>query len=373
MVHACVDVTPLLLRSAGVKTYLFQWASALARTRGRNELRLYPFEGLPSVCDHEASLVPFGETVRHLAWLHAANRFPALAWPFHRRRYDLFHVSNQIYSPPPMPFTSTIFDLTCWIVPELHSPANVAAAKRVAERVWKKARGLIAISESAKSDAVRILRLPPDRIEVIYPGVAPEFFEDNRERAKAARDKYGLSERFVLFNGTIEPRKSAGTLLDAWEMLPPGMRGEWQLVLAGPRGWERAAVLARVNQPPPGVRYLGYVPEQDLPGLYRAASLFVYPSIYEGFGLPPAQALASGVPVIATNISSLPEVVGQSGLLVPPRNRERLAEALTHLLGDDGARARLAAGARAQAARFGWEETARQSWRYFERTAGRVG
>jgi len=179
--------------------------------------------------------------------------------------------------------------------------------------------------------------------------------------------RLGLSRPYLLFVGTIEPRKNVDLLLDAYQGLPASLRDEFDLVLAGPIGWASPATLARVR----AMRYLGYVPEPDLAPLTAAAAAFAYPSLYEGFGFPVAQAMAAGVPVVTSNVSSLPEIAGDAALLVDPRSLQELRDALVRLLESPSLRAGLAARGRERAERFRWERCAAESWAFFRKLAGR--
>jgi glycosyltransferase involved in cell wall biosynthesis len=290
--------------------------------------------------------------------LFLANRMPALplmSWM--TPKADVFHVSNQVRNPPKnIRITSTLYDLTCRLIPELHTEANIRADESLARNVLARAAGLIAISENTRQDAVRLLGLDPGRIEVIYPGVADVYFGAQRRP----------SERpYVLYLGTIEPRKNVDTLLDAWAGMR--FRREFDLVIAGPRGWASEKTMARLASRPEGVRYLGYIPEDELPGLVAGATAFVYPSIYEGFGLPVAQALAAGVPVITSNVSSLPEVTGEAALLVDPRSAAELAAAMDRLLSSPDLQQQLRAAGPARAEQFRWSANARKSLEFFRR------
>ena len=179
---------------------------------------------------------------------------------------------------------------------------------------------------------------------------------------RAFRARYGLPDRFILYLGTLEPRKNVPRLLEAYARLRRGGEAP-MLVLAGPRGWRHAAIDARVAALGLGdaVRFLGYVPASDLPLCYNAASVFVYPSLYEGLGLPPLEALACGTPVVASNASSLPEALGDAALLVDPRDPAALAGALAAALADEPLRGRLRAAGFAQARRFSWRRMAEQT------------
>ncbi len=163
----------------------------------------------------------------------------------------------------------------------------------------------------------------------------------------------------------IEPRKNVDALLDAWQDFR--LRDEFDLVIAGPDGWAAEKTLARLASRPPGVRYLGYVREDELPGLTAGASAFVYPSLYEGFGIPVAQAMAAGVPVITSNTSCLPEIAGEGALLVDPRSPTEIRAALEKLLTSAALRQKLGESARARAQQYRWENSARKSLEFFRR------
>ncbi len=361
-----IDCIPFLLRSAGVKTYLWNWFHSMRQQAGGDTLLAWPYLDPSGRYSHETSVTGKPQTLARLALLHAANSlsFPLLEWI--GPRADVFHASHQLIHPPTTAkTTATLYDMTCWLVPETHSRANVRGAKLFADAVLKRAHGLIAISESTRRDAVRILGLDPARIEVIYPGVGEAYFDVPPPAVQAVAERYGLHRPYVLSVGTIEPRKNAGTLLDAWGALPASWRSEFDLVFAGPEGWGNPSTLARLRSGEAGVRYLGYVPEEDLPGLTAGAAVFVYISLYEGFGLPLGQAIAAGVPSITSNVSSLPEVAGEAALLVDPRSPAEVASALARLLSSASLRQRLAEEGRSRSRQFRWEYGARRSLEFF--------
>jgi glycosyltransferase involved in cell wall biosynthesis len=366
-----IDATPLLLRSAGVKTYTYNWLRSMRRFSGADEVLAWPYLDLGEEYSHQKSMVGCGGTLARLALLQAANYsgLPLLDWL--GPRADVFHSSNQLRNPPRRcRLTATVYDMTCWLVPETHHPRNVRGSLLFAERVMRKADGLIAISESTRDDAVRILGFPAAKIEVIYPGIEETYFEATLDDARLMAAKYGLSKPYVLFVGTVEPRKNIDALLDGWKLLAPGLREEFDLVAAGPPGWGDTSTLKRLRAADAGVKYLGYVPERDLPGITAGATVFVYPSLYEGFGLPLGQAMAAGIPAVTSNVSSMPEVAGDAGLLVDPRSPTEICVAMERLLESRNLREVLASRARARAGRFRWEVGAKQSLDYFRRLAG---
>jgi alpha-1,3-rhamnosyl/mannosyltransferase len=366
-----VDAIPLLVRSAGVKNYLFHWIVHLRRLLGDDQVRLFPFlDRLPDL-DHEGSVADAPGTLARQALFFAMNRWPNHLADLMAPPNGIFHATKLIHPPRQLRLTATLHDMTCWLLPEFHQGSNVAAEKTFVERIWKPAAGLIAVSESTRRDAIEVLGVNPELVRVIHPGVAEPFFCSTSSTAERVRPKYGLSKPYALYVGTIEPRKNLDRLLDAWQALSVAVREQFDLVVVGPEGWQSAGTLARLRACTRGVRYLAYVPEPDLPGITSGATVFVYPSLYEGFGFPVAQAMASGVPVITSDVSSLPEVTGGAAVLIDPRSLADLRAAFDCLLTSPATCQRLSAAGRIQAERFRWERCAQESLDFFERTLGR--
>ncbi len=366
-----IDGTTLLLRSAGVKNYVYHWISALWELAGKEDIAVFPY--LDSIGDlsHEESPVPQLATFARIAWVLFSNiRFnPILDHTI--RSVDVFHASLHVANPPRSPaLTGTLHDFTCSLMPETHIAGNVTATLRYAERLKKRARRVIAVSAQTKSDAVRLMGFDPERIDVIHHGVDDAFRHVTAEDAARVRAAYGLAKPYILFVGTIEPRKNVGLLLDAYAQLRAPMREEFELVLVGPRGWSSESTIARLNSSLPGVRYLGYVPERDLPGITAGAAVFIYPSLYEGFGFPVAQAMAAGVPVVTSNVSSLPEITGDAAVLIDPRSLSEMASAIERVLTTPSFTRELCDRGRARAEHFTWERCAEESLAFFERAAG---
>ncbi|MCS7316114.1 MAG: glycosyltransferase family 1 protein [Bryobacterales bacterium] len=366
-----IDASPLLVRSAGVKNYLHYWIRALRELAGADAVRTFPLNLRFETLVHEGSMAGPLASLAGLARLHAVNHLglPLVDGP--GEPPEVFHASWLLHRPPRRArLTATLYDLTCWLLPAMHTRANVAAARSFADGMLRRARGLIAISRHTRDDAVRVLGLDAARIEVIWPGVPQAFFDVTPRQIAGARERYGLVRPYVLFVGTIEPRKNVARLLDAWEGLRTDLRTEFELVLAGPTGWAEPALLARLRRGVTGVRYLGYVPEADLPALTAGATVFAYPSLYEGFGLPVAQAMAAGTPVVTSAVSSLPEIGGEAVMLSDPASVSDLRAGLERLLESESLRQRLAEAGRRRAELFRWERAARESLKFFERIAG---
>ena len=364
-----IDATSLLLPSAGVKNYLHYWLLALleaAPARGDAISTYPPFMPVPSALDHEKPAAGPLRAAAGLRLVRFANIRGNRAIDLMTLGADVFHCSQHTANRPMRPKkTATVFDMSCWIAPEYHTPANIAATKRHGERILKKCDGVIAISRHARDTAVEILGIPAERIRVIYPGVAEAFFEANRPQADAARARYALHAPYVLFVGCIEPRKNVPGLVRAYQHLHAALQRGVQLVLAGPFGWEAEETRHLLTHSGPNVRYLGYVPEPDLPGLYAGAAALVYPSYYEGFGLPVAQAMAAGVPVIASGRTCLPEVAGGAALLVDPDSTEEIGAAIAQILTSPELARELAARGKARAQEFHWSTAAARSLDFF--------
>ncbi|MGH9612653.1 MAG: glycosyltransferase, partial [Bryobacteraceae bacterium] len=240
-----IDATPLLIRSAGVKNYLYRWIAGLRAAASGDKIEAFPFLRSLGALDHEHSVAGRVPTFWRLLLLHLANTAGAPVLEPLTSRYDVFHASNLIrHRPRRILVTATVYDFTCRLMPQFHTAANIEADRLLGENIFAKADGLIAISENTRADAVRFLGIPADRIAVIYPGVPDEFFRATpTKRAKP----------YVLSLGTIEPRKNIDTLLDAWLALSPSIRDEYELVVAGPVGWSSDNTMARIRGGMPGI------------------------------------------------------------------------------------------------------------------------
>ena len=280
-----------------------------------------------------------------------------------REGVDLLH--SLAFAQPVVwrgPAVVSFMDLSFLRFPRAFNRGNRLYLTTMARAAVRRADHLLAISEHTRQDLIRLLGARPERVTVTYCGVDPTFRPLPDAEVRAYRARRELPERFLLYLGTLEPRKNVPRLLEAYARLrrlgplPP-------LVLAGARGWGHGAIDARLEALglADSVRFLGYVPTAELPLCYNAASVFVYPSLYEGFGLPPLEALACGTPVVASNASSLPEALGDAALLVDPRDPGALADALDAALGDAALRDRLQAAGPTQAQRFSWRQMAEQT------------
>jgi glycosyltransferase involved in cell wall biosynthesis len=275
---------------------------------------------------------------------------------------DLFH-SPDFTLPPVRRGTRTIVtvhDLSFVRMPECFEPALLAYLMANVPRAIARADWILADSESTRQDLVALLDAPADRISVIYPGIEPRFHAiTDADVLQRVRTRYDLPERFVLSVGTVQPRKNYVGLMRAFARLP---ESNVSLVIAGGRGWLSDDIYRAVEELglDARVRFLGFVDDVDLPALYSMAALFALPSLYEGFGIPLLEAMACGTPVIAADNSSLPEVVGDAGILVDAHDTDALAQAMQQLLEDTEQQQRLARRGRARARQFTWRHAAEQ-------------
>ena len=263
----------------------------------------------------------------------------------------------------------TLHDLIPLLLPEYHLPLNRIFLRLMLPKFLRQADAIIAVSENSRRDAVRLLGTDPERITVIAEGVDPQFRPvTNSGKLDAVRASYGLPEKFILYVSTIEPRKNHMTLLEVYAVLRKKY-SDIHLVLAGELGWLYQEFLATLERSglSNDVHLIGRVPESDLPAIISAATVFACPSLYEGFGLPPLEAMACGTAVVCSNAASLPEVVGQAALLCEPQDRVAWIEALSLLLTDDEIRDDLEVRGREQAAKFTWEATARATRAVYDR------
>lgn len=288
-----------------------------------------------------------------------------------RRRYSLYHEPNNIAMRWRGPTITTVHDMSVVRHPEWHPDDRVAWYQREFEKSVAQTTHFICPSAFTKRELMDLGGVPDDRITVIPLAARESFSPRAAEKLEHLRRLLSLPKAFLLFVGTLEPRKNIDGLLDAYSRLPVPLRHHYPLVLVGAAGWgvsglwDRAARL-NIQQT---ILPLGYVTEDDLATLYTAAKALVWPSWYEGFGLPPLECMACGTPVITSTASSLPEVVGDAALTVDPHNNAALAAAIEQLIDDSQLHAHLADRGRARAAQFTWQRTAAAHAELYERFA----
>lgn len=271
----------------------------------------------------------------------------------------------------PVPAVATVHDLTAILMPENHRFKVRWSIFPFLRPSLERADRLVAVSQATADDLAFHFPQVAKKIRVVHSGVDPEFRPGTRETIEATRDEIDAPDGYILYAGTLEPRKNLGAVLDAWEALRADDPGQPPLVLVGPYGWGSRDMMRRLESLAPlGVKVLGHVDREKLVRVFQAATVFVYPSFYEGFGLPAAEAMACGIPTVVSNVSSLPEVVGDAGLQVEPTDPGELMSALRSLLESPARREELRGRSLERATRFRWERTAAEMEEIFREAIG---
>jgi len=307
-------------------------------------------------------VLPYPNTVR-------LRRFWEETWlpsRLARTKADIWHSPlSCVPAKISIPTIATIHDVAFLHYPEILPPAYRKYWTRQVSSACERADALIAVSEATRDDLLHFFDIPDDRIHVVYEAADPLYFEtpEGENRVLLTRD-YGLDADYLLFVGTLEPRKNLRFLLDVYREALSQKENLPTLVIVGGKGWLEPTLEMEIERLGNSVLRLGYVDPEKLHALYRNARVVLVPSRYEGFGLQAAEALASGAAVIAANLSSLPEVVGDGGLLLP-LDQEVWVENILELNENDEAVSRLQKAAREQAAKFSWSKTAQETWEVF--------
>ncbi len=366
----CLDLSAAAHERAGLGRYAASLAQALlplepgltAFVNDPRESRLrLPLSDLPT---HTANLPRKRWRLRA-----AASYFGSPPMDHAFGGVTLFHATEHLL--PKLTHAISVFTLhdTAYLLfPNYHLFQNRLYLTLMMPRFLERADRVIAVSEATRRDALRFYRLNPEKVVVIPEGVEPRFRpEPDPARLAAVRQRYALPERFILCVGTIEPRKNLPTLLEAYAALRPH-HPRLGLVIAGGKGWLYQSFFERLQSLglETRVTLTGYVPDDDLPALINCAEVFAFPSVFEGFGLPPLEAMACGVPVVCSNASSLPEVVSEAGFLVAPDDVPRWAETLNRLLTEPALRADLRTRGLARARQFTWDAAARQTLEVYQ-------
>jgi glycosyltransferase involved in cell wall biosynthesis len=346
-------------RNAGVSRYTYRLIEGLARRPGgtrysvfvtaRDGARADAFRS--SAVELVPARWPTARPQQRILWEQLA--LPGL---LRRLGVDVFHSTvNVLPERLPCPSVVTIHDLAFLVYPQYFRPGRRLYQRMFTARSARAATRVIAVSESTKRDIVERLGVSPEKVRVVYPAIDERFRPvADLARLSAFRREHDLPERFLLYLGTLEPRKNLLALLEAYATLRARDDTAPPLVLAGARGWYYQDLFARVRTLglERAITFAGYVRDEDQPLWYASAELFIYPSLFEGFGLPVAEALACGAPVVTTNVSSLPEAAGDVAMLADPHQPEALARAMQQVLSSDETRRQMAARGPVWASRF---------------------
>jgi len=285
-------------------------------------------------------------------------------WALRQTGVDLLHALAFVAPlATTRPFVVTVYDLSFMRYPEAFRPFQRWYLTRFTANSVKRAKAVITISESTRQDVIHFMGVSPERVHTIYCGVDANFRPLPDEEVVAFKATHQLPDTFVLFLGTLEPRKNIEGLIRAyahWHKLEPQVP---PLIVAGGKGWYYDKIFALVEtlDLTRHIYFPGYVPQEELPLWFNTASLFVYPSYFEGFGLPVLEAMACGTPVITSTASSLPEVAGDAARLVEPTNTEALAQAMAEVMSRADLRETMRKQGIEQASQFSWEKTAQET------------
>jgi glycosyltransferase involved in cell wall biosynthesis len=365
----------------GVAQHVFALLRALLRRPGGHQFVLFVLEeDLPlfefASNGMELVAVPerFRPPVKNILWHQSV--LPRLC---RQHQLEVLHVPSyrRLLWSKPCPLVATIHDLAPFRVAGKYDWARMFYGRIVARALARRQDSVIVISENTAHDVEIFFGLPRERLTVIHNGVDHErFCPGDRDAAKiAVARRHGLSNPFFLYVARLEhPGKNHVPLIAAFEEFKAATRSDWQLAFGGSDWHGAESIHAAIKRSPfaGDIRCLGFVPDIQLPELYRAADVFVYPSLYEGFGMPPIEAMACGCPVISSTCGSLGEVVGDAAAKVEPRDIHSMARELYNLATNSGLRNQLRAAGLAQSRRFDWDRNAADTLKVYERTAARA-
>lgn len=370
--HIAIDAHSVGAQLAGNESYAVNLIEALAEIDQSNLYTLYVTK--PAAIDRFADRWPnfkVRQTLPHTPLV----RIPlTLSAELRRHPVDVLHV--QFTAPPfaPCPVVTTIHDLSFEHLPETFKLRSRAQLRLTVRRTARKAALILTLSEFSRRDIIETYAVDPERV-IVTPAAAPTHFKpiSAATELEKIRERYGIGANYLLSLGSIQPRKNLTRLIDALLWLRTTRPDDElpQLVIAGKRGWLDDEVFRAAQQDSlkECVKFAGYIPEEDLPALYSGAMCFVYPSYFEGFGLPVLEAMQCGAPVIAGNQTSLPEVAGDAALLFDPFDTRALGEAIARVIDHPEYRAELRARGLKRAAEFSWIATARLTLKAYERAA----
>ena len=350
------------LHDFGIGTYIRNLLRELARMDRDTE---YVILSRP---DDAMAVRALGENFRPVAETSGNYSFAEqvrIPLALKREKVDIFHAPH--YVLPPLircPSVVTIHDCIHLMFPQyLPNRWSLAYARTSITLAARRATRVLTVSESSKRDIQRLVDIPPGKVDVIYNSYEPRFaVAPDAETVHRVRERYQLQSEFVLYAGNVKPHKNLERLIEAFHIVRGRGLDHLKLILIGDEISRYTALRRAVHrhQLHNYVRFLGYMPEDTLAVMYRLAGVFVFPSLYEGFGLPPLEAMASGTPVVTSNVSSLPEVAGGAAVLVDPYSAEAIADGMYRVLTDNALRADLSRRGPLRASQFSWESSVRR-------------
>jgi len=364
-----IDARLVYYRQAGISQYTLGLLEQFRTIGQDDEFIVFQSRRDPSELSHQPNFR------KRVLWTPPHHRLEQLLLPLELWAVDLDLLHSPDFIPPfrrRCRSVITIHDLNFLLYPHFLTPQAASYYGQIDQAVHK-CDHIIAVSESTKRDVIRLTGAPEDKISVVYEAANPIYRPlQDQQLVQRTKERHGLNREFALFVSTIEPRKNVPTLLMAYRQVLDNYHPEVDLVLAGEKGWLFEEVFALVEKLGLAgrVHFAGRVTPDDLLGLYNAAQLLVHPAFYEGFGLPPLEAMACGTPVVVSNTSALPEVVGDAAMLVDPTDVDGMAVAIWRVLSDDSLRKQMRDRGLRRARRFSWKKAALETLEIYHRLAG---
>lgn len=360
-----IDISQIIHEGTGIARYTRNLVDALLATDRTNEYLLFGYSIRKNFILSEfylscrkqyanvnAKLFPFPQTAVNTLW----NRLHTFPLESLIGKVDVFHSSDWIQPPSFAKKITTVHDMIAFKYPQYSLPLIVDTQKRRMNWVEKECDAVIADSETTKRDIMNYTSIIEKRIHVIYPGVEKKFKKIQKNNILSVKRRYKIDKQYFLTVGTLEPRKNTSAAIKAYISLQKKLAGEKvpSLVVVGKAGWDNNILQST------DVKYLGFVDEEDLPALYSGAQAFIYPSYYEGFGLPVLEAMASQCPVISSDRGSLSEIAAGSALIIDPKDSDSIVKAMIIILNNKKVRNQLTLNGIKNAASFNWDNSAQQ-------------
>jgi len=370
-----IDASGLTVKSGGIGRYVVNLINHMAWATSRDEsheLLVFYHKSFDRSLIHKHPHLIFVDT---LARIKSNVLRKGLFLPFvaKKQNLDLFHGVDHIGIPfffkrGKCRFVLTVHDLITKLFPEMFTLKHRMIENTLRPLILRNADRIIAVSRSTRDDLLRFYPQYADKTRVIYQGVDTRFFPRDREEIKKIQKKYRIDFPYILSLGTLEPRKNIPRLVEGFAKAKMEGGIEHKLVVTGRKGWKYKEMLSQLQEGPfsEEIVFTGFVEDEDLPCLYAGAEIFLYLSLYEGFGLPVLEAMACETPVITSNLSSLPEVAGDAALLIDSSSAEEIAASLLRLLSDEELRKDLQKKGRERAKFFSWEKTAEEILELYE-------
>ena len=374
-----LSIDPIKFPLTGIGRYTFELAQQLSHLNEIEDLKLFSGHNFTGTLPNLTSNAPMSFALRQrlLKSRLSVSLFrlisPVLKAKALMKHTDhIFHGPNFYLPPFKGPSVATFHDLSMYLWKQCHPPERLRYMHKEISLSVKRANMLITDSEYTRREITEYFGWSEAKIRVAPLASSGSFFPQDADQIRDVLTRYELqADGYSLYAGTIEPRKNIGTLLDAYASLAPSLRNRIPLVLCGYRGWQSDKLHARIEGAAREgwVKFLGYVPDEELPKLFAGARLFVFPSLYEGFGLPVLEAMSSGTPVISSNAASLPEVAGNAAALFNPLDTEALRDLLTQGLEDESWRLITRNKGLARAAEFSWKKCAEKTLSVYKEVA----